>query len=202
MTRRIAQVVAASPPPAKLFMGLILSQHSSLDEVAAGLADRFGPIEAESPVHPFDHTGYYCEEMGPCLKRKFVCFHSLVPADHLADIKCRTNEMEALMGEMRGERLLRRVNVDPGILTLSNVVLATTKNHAHRIYLSQGIFAEVTLIYARRAGWQPLDWTYPDYRAPLALDFFSMARERYHRQIRDLAVTDGSGDLDKQQDRD
>lgn len=193
---------AAPPPHAKLFMGLILSKPCNIDEVFGRLAGRFGPIDAESPMHPFDHTGYYCEEMGPCLKRKFVCFHTLVPADHLAAIKCNTNEMEALIGEMRGERLLRKVNLDPGILTLSNVVLATTKNCSHRIYLSQGIFAEVTLIYSRRAGWQPLEWTYPDYRTPMALDFFSTARERYHSQIRDLADTDGSGDLDKNQDPD
>jgi hypothetical protein len=168
-------------------MGIILSMRCDPDEIAGMLADRFGPIDAESPLHPFDHTGYYCDEMGTGLRRKFVCFQALVTADRLADIKCRTNEMEEMTGERRGERLLRMVNLDPGILTLSNVVLATTKNRSHRIYLSRGIFAEVTLIYSKKTGWQPLDWTYPDYRTPVAIDFFGRARDRYHTGIRDLA---------------
>jgi len=192
---------AARTPLAKLFMGIILSRRCDPDEIAGRLADCFGPIDAESPVHPFDHTGYYCDEMGTGLRRKFVCFHTPVPADHLADIKCRTNEMEEMTGELSGERLLRMINLDPGVLTLSNVVLATTKNRSHRIYLSRGIFAEVTLIYSRKTGWQSLEWTYPDYRTPMALDFFSTARERYHQQIRDLAGADELRELDKNQDR-
>ncbi|MDP2953277.1 MAG: DUF4416 family protein, partial [Chloroflexota bacterium] len=42
----------------------------------------------------------------------------------------------------------------------------TTKDRGHRIYLSEGIYAEVTLVWKRGEGFQPEEWTYPDYRTP------------------------------------
>jgi hypothetical protein len=54
--------------------------------------------------------------------------------------------------------------------------LASTKDHAHRIYLNDGIYAEVTLAY-RRGGWQAFPWTYPDYRRHDFQEFFTRCRE-------------------------
>lgn len=71
----------------------------------------------------------------------------------------------------------RPLNLDPGYLTPAKLVLASTKDHAHRIYLRDGIFAEVTLVY-RKGKWQPLEWTYPDYRRDDYQQFFTRCRER------------------------
>lgn len=173
------------PDPVKLFMGLIISPHMELEDLKKKLEDRFGPIDLESPIHIFDHTDYYAREMGPDLKRCFCSFINLVQPEDLSSIKGITNRMEIEMGKPRGGVICRLVNMDPGILSLSNIILATTKNRAHRIYLSDGIYAEVTLMYSKDKGWQPLDWTYPDYRTPLAMEFFHETRKGYYLQIKD-----------------
>jgi hypothetical protein len=175
----------SEPDPVKLFVGLILSQNIDLKVIKHELIDRFGQIDIESPIHPFDHTDYYVKEMGPNLKRCFLGFINPVSPDNLAEIKLTTNQIEIQKGRIAGERVYRVVNIDPGILSLSNVILATTKSRAHRIYLSKGIYAEITLIYSRTLGWQHLDWTYPDYRTPITFEFFSEMREKHYQQIRD-----------------
>ena len=117
--------------------------------------------------------------MGQGLLRRFVAFETLVSQDLLADIKHKTIEMEnkwAVSGK-------RRINVDPGMLTAERLVLATTKNYTHRIYLGKGIFADLTLIY-HRGGFKPLDWTYPDYKTQWSLDFWKEARKFYLRYLK------------------
>ena len=175
----------SQPSPVKLFTGLILSEDIPIDDLKETLAKHFGRIDLECPVHAFEHTDYYGAEMGPGLRRAFLSFDRLVAPDQLADIKRLTNRMEIQWGRMQGGRIARRVNMDPGLLSLSNLILATTKNRAHRIYLSNGIYAEITLIYSKNQGWQTLDWTYPDYRTPVVMEFFGKMREIYYLQIRD-----------------
>ena len=178
--RRLSQ-----PQPGKLFTGLILSEDILVDDLKKALAGHFGPIDLESPVHAFDHTDYYRAEMGPGLRRGFLSFEHLIAPDQLADIKRFTNRLEIQWGRIQGQRIARRINIDPGLLTLSNLILATTKNRAHRIYLSNGIYAEVTLIYSKTRGWQSLDWTYPDYQTPVVMEFFRKMRDIYYLRIRD-----------------
>jgi hypothetical protein len=185
------------PKPVKLFMGLILAQDMDLEMIKHELISHFGRIDLEGPIHPFDHTDYYIKEMGPDLKRCFLSFINPVSPDHLAKIKLFTNRLEIQKGEIIGERICRVVNIDPGILSLSNVILATTKNRAHRIYLSKGIYAEITLIYSKTKGWQPLSWTYPDYRIPSTFEFFCAMREKYYLQIKDQLRLPCSKNLDK-----
>jgi hypothetical protein len=187
----------STPIPVKLFMGLILAQGFDLKMIKNELISHFGRIDLECPIRPFNHTDYYIKEMGSNLNRCFLSFADPVPPDHLAQIKLLTNRLEIQRGKVAGETICRRVNIDPGILSLSNVILATTKNRAHRIYLSNGIYAEITLIYSKTRGWQPLDWTYPDYRIPSTIDFFCGIREKYYLQIRDQLSLHCSGNLDK-----
>ena len=71
---------------------------------------------------------------------------------------------------------MRPLNLDPGYITPAKLVLASTKDHAHRIYLRDGIYAEVTLSFRGRK-WQPLEWTYPDYRRDDYQRFFTECRE-------------------------
>ena len=166
-----------SPAPAKLFMAIMISAGVEFEKIEGRLAELYGPMDFKSQVFAFDeYSRYYAPEMGIGLVKKFVSFVQPVAQDMLAEIKLRTNALELELGVGEGGILHRRVNLDPGYLTASKLVLATTKDFAHRIYLGQGIFAEITLNYRRGQGWQPHSLTYADYRSPLALEFFAEVR--------------------------
>jgi hypothetical protein len=122
--------------------------------------------------------------MGPGLRKEFLAFHDLVPADSLPDIKLRTNALEEELAQAKQYPEARPLNLDPGALTLGKFLLATTKDQAHRIYLRDGIFAEVTLRF--QAGtFEPWTWTYADYRLPFVRDFLNNAREFYRQQLKE-----------------
>ncbi len=149
----------ASPgafPPAKLVVGVILGPSASVDEVSAVLERTFGPLELVAGPIPFDYTNYYDREMGTPLRRAFVTIAGLWDPSRLAEAKLATNRLED--PEARG----RRFNLDPGLLSLHSLILASTKPHAHRIPLHSGIYAEVTLVF-RDGAFRSLPWTYPDY---------------------------------------
>lgn len=168
--------------PVKLFVGLLSGDRDLLRRARQLLTRRFGPVDLESDIWPFDSTDYYRDQMGPNLQRSFISFAGLVPPDQLADVKLETNALEAEIADqcLRPEAP-RPVNIDPGYLDLTKLVLATTKDRGHRIYLRNGIYAEVTLQYAQGA-WQALPWTYPDYRRPEYHAYFARLRTRYHDQ--------------------
>lgn len=134
--------------------------------------DKIGEVVLRSHTIPFKHTTYYSKEMGDELTRQWCAFSRLVAPDVLADLKLMTNKIE---DRYRNENGSRQVNIDPGVISLSSLVLASTKNYSHRIYLGKGIYAEVTLIYKNHK-FNPLEWTYPDYKENIALEFFSQAR--------------------------
>jgi hypothetical protein len=160
---------------------LLLIAASSRHEAALvwGLREaeaEFGPAAAVSDAFDFTETNYYDAEMGVGLKKQFWVFANPVDPGRLAAIKRQTNFCEAEYAGLKTHTEPRPLNLDPGYLTLAKLVLASTKDHAHRIYLADGIYAEVTLSY-RRGGWQPFDWTYPDYRRPDFQQFFTRCRE-------------------------
>jgi|UniRef100_A0A7C6A8T8 hypothetical protein len=165
------------PPPGCLIIGIIaqpaLNESDVLREVEPFLEKAFGPIQHKSPIIDFDFTDYYEVEMGKNLLRLWLSFANLVSPENLLAIKLQTMEIEKKFRDANGRR---RINLDPGILTLCNLCLATTKNYYHRIYLGKGIYAEVTLVY-RHKNFETLAWTYPDYRTPLALSFFQLVRD-------------------------
>jgi hypothetical protein len=146
------------------------------------LEQTFGPLTLRSVSIPFTQTTYYQHEMGEGLTRVYIAFDPLISMAELATVKHTTNRFEVMWAAHGGQR---RVNLDPGYLDLAKVVLATTKDYAHRLYIGAGMFAEVTLRYQRQ-GFQPWDWTYPDYRVPTTLTFFNQLREQYKVQLRAL----------------
>ena len=177
------------PSTVKLFAGLLGGDPDVLRRARQLLARRWGPVELESDIWPFDQTDYYADEMGPHLQRWFVGFGPLVRPDELAGIKLETNALEAQLGEdCLQPDIPRPVNIDPGYVDLTKLVLATTKDRGHRIYMGHGIYAEVTLQYARSA-WQVLPWTYPDYMRSEYHEFFTRLRARLHEQHRDADRT-------------
>ena len=175
-------IMGSVRPPAqvKLFCALLVAPAISLHEVETGLEQTYGTIVLRTAPLLFTQTTYYEREMGPHLARLYVAFDPLISVATLATVKHTTNRLEALWSTAQGQR---RVNVDPGYLDLAKVVLASTKDHSHRLYIGNGIFAEVTLRYLQHT-FQPWDWTYPDYRVPATLAFFQQLRERYKAQLR------------------
>jgi hypothetical protein len=179
------------PERVKLLCGLILSESISFEEVRATLSAPFGRIDLELEPFPFDFTRYYCAEMGESLRRAILSFANLIDPGDLAEIKILTNRMETQFGEVVSGQLKRRVNIDPGYLETSKLVLASTKNFSHRVYLREGIFGEVTLVF-KSGEFADLEWTYPDYRSARVKDFLLEVRERYLSSLRRAT---GSGSM-------
>jgi hypothetical protein len=142
--------------------------------------EEFGQIVLTSNAFNFTETDYYLATMGSNLKKQFFAFDRLIDPAELAGIKRQTNDWEAEYAALARQAEPRPINLDPGYVTPAKLVLASTKDHAHRIYLRDGIYAEVTLSF--RAGrWQPHEWTYPDYRRADYQAFFTACRDRLMR---------------------
>ncbi len=165
------------PKKTKLIAGLIASDPDCAEKAGAALVKKFGPLDFESAFMDFTATSYYNEELGLGLKKKILSFARLVSPEAMAGVKLTTNRIEKRFSR-QGRRL---VNIDPGYLELSKLVLLTTKNYSHRIYLSKGIYGEITLYY-KKDTFRPLEWTYPDYRTVAYIDIFNKIRSIYKEQ--------------------
>ncbi|OGX32210.1 MAG: hypothetical protein A3G37_00630 [Omnitrophica WOR_2 bacterium RIFCSPLOWO2_12_FULL_46_30] len=159
------------PPAAKLIIGLIYKQNAVKDKVLDILKRRFGEIDFLSRELDFDYTDYYYPELGRPLKRIFLSFKQLLSEDKLSEIKLYTNKLE----ERSSRKQKRQINIDPGFLSSGKLILATTKDYSHRVYLGKGIFAEATLFY-KDAAFRPWPWTYPDYQSKEYADIFNIIR--------------------------
>lgn len=171
----------SEPPLSKLFMSLIAEEEDICYQAMEALKKDFGEIDFVSEKLPFDLTEYYAQEMGKNLFRHFITFAASVSRDSLPGIKLTTNDLEEKFSGPGGNR---RINIDPGYLCQAHVVLATTKGYAHRPYLSKGIYADLTLIY-RNKSFQPMDWTYPDYRQERTIQLFNQIRKRYLENLKE-----------------
>jgi len=158
----------------KLFCAITFANKAIYDEVKAMLEAKFGPVDTLSAEYDFVYTQYYAREMGADLKKRLIGFEQLIRPERLPDIKLETNAIERQFSIDNK----RQVNIDPGYLAEAKVVLATTKNFDHRIYLGKGIYGDVHLRY-RRNKFIINEWTYPDYRDMLVIDFFARLRKKY-----------------------
>jgi hypothetical protein len=163
----------------KLIIGLIAGKESLLKKAVQLLEKSYGSVDFTSEIIPFDKTDYYEQEMGQDLKRRFISFRRLILPDQLILIKRQTNELEFKLSRSRKKRA---INLDPGYLEYGKLVLATTKDHQHRLYLGKGIFGEVTLRYTN-GSFTPWEWTYPDYATPEYITIFQHIRKLYQQQI-------------------
>jgi len=169
------------PKPAKLIMSIIFKEKEILNAVMQELSSIFGQIDFASEILPFNFTDYYCKEMGKPLKRQFISFLKLIPPETLPEIKHETNKVE--LKYSKEEK--RQANIDPGYITAERLVLATGKNFTHRIYLKDGVYADLTLIYQNK-DFRPLSWTYPDYASPGIREIFKQIREKYLSQLKQI----------------
>ena len=171
------------PKPAesvKLVLSAIYSLREVWHQLIFKLEEKFGRIDYASKEMDFDWTDYYYQEMGKPLFRQFLSFEKLISPEQLPEIKLFTNQLE----QEAARQGRRRVNLDPGYLSLDHLVLATGKPCAHRIYLSQGIWADLHLIY-QSGNYQPLPWTYPDYRSSAIISMFNRLRQVLRFQLKE-----------------
>src|SRR5215211_1361523 len=140
--------------------------------------ERFGPIALQSEPFQFVETAYYQSTMGAELRKQFWAFEQLRDPAELAAWKREANDREIEYASLRSHQESRPLNLDPGYITAAKLVLASTKDHAHRIYLSSGIYAEITLFYRHRR-WEHHEWTFPDYRRNDYHEFFSRCRDYF-----------------------
>jgi hypothetical protein len=182
--------VPTSPLPVCRFAGLLASSEEQLAAARFELAQWYGKIDDASDVLPFTFTGYYDEEMGRNLLRQWVRFEALFNPEHLAKCKLETNMAETLLARQFADKPAskpqRPVNIDPGYVHRYKVILATTKDHSHRVYIAEGIFAEVTLHWHQNR-WTPWPWTYADYQTETAQAFFQKARSAYLERLQKVA---------------
>ncbi|TFG38003.1 MAG: DUF4416 family protein [Syntrophobacterales bacterium] len=169
------------PDPVKLVSSIFSRETVLLKEVVRELSGKFGGIDFISEYMPFEYTDYYDKEMGDLLVRRFISFEDLVDPEVLPDVKLYTNKIEKDLSSGRK----RQVNIDPGYLSEGHLLLATGKRYAHRPYLRDGIYADLTLIYRRGAFW-PLEWTYPDYAGESIIKTLGHIRMGYLMRLAEI----------------
>jgi hypothetical protein len=171
--------IKSIPDKAKLVASLIFRDKALCEKVSKTLETQFSEIDFISDVYSFSSfSSYYEEEMGKELDRIFVTFRELISQDLLATIKAKTDLLEHEF--MKAGK--RTINIDPGILSQKSFILATHKDYTHRIYLRDGVYADLTLMYTK-GSFRILPWTYPDYGSPALIELFNSIRERYKMRV-------------------
>jgi hypothetical protein len=170
-----------TPPIPVLRLLAVISRYPEACRWATETASAaWGPVGLASEAFAFGETDYYEATMGAGLTKTFLCFEQLCDPGEVADWKLQTNSWEAEYASLGRHPESRPLNLDPGYLTPAKLVLASTKDHAHRIYLRDGMYAEVTLFFKGKC-WQPHHWTFPDYRRPDYQAFFTQGRDYLRR---------------------
>jgi hypothetical protein len=152
-----------------------------LDDVKTKLVEKYGKIESQIE-YDFDFTDYYSTEMGSKLKKILFVFKDLIDREKLSEIKTYTNTIEdsccidpsSKKTSLQG----RKINLDPGYLSMHNVVLASAKELPHKVYLNNGIFADVVLEFKNKS-FQSSAHTFPDYKTDIVISFLNMVRAKY-----------------------
>jgi hypothetical protein len=172
--------VQHEPVPVKLIFSMITSDNVFFKKIIKSAEHLWGKIDFLSEKLSFHHTDYYYEEMGDNLFRKICSFEKLISPEQLSSVKIQCSGFETDLLDDKGRR---RVNVDPGYLAREKVVLSTFKNFSHRIYLKEGVYGDLTLLY-RDKEFRPLDWTFPDYQSQEMLQVLRVIRDRYTMHLK------------------
>jgi len=173
---------ARAARPVNLICGALSAREDWIAEARRRLERALGAVDLESELWPFDFTDYYAHETGRPLVRRFFSFRDLVGPETLASAKLTTNGLEKVLACELAEAPERPVNLDPGYVALDKLVLATTKDYGHRVYLGDGVYAESTLRW-RDGAFEPWEWTYPDYRTDHYRAFFARVRALYSAKL-------------------
>lgn len=164
------------PQPAMLIAAITSRYESAIDWSIQQAVSQWGKVAISSPLFDFNETSFYEKTMGAGLQKKLVAFEELIDPEQIASAKVISNQWEDQFNQQSDAPEDRPVNIDPGYITQAKLVLATTKNRDHRIYLQQGIFAEITLHF-QSGKWQKSRWTYADYQREDFQEFFTQCRD-------------------------
>jgi len=166
--------------PNKVLLISAICYHPNIDPtVIENALSEIGEIESRTRAFEFDHTHYYEHEMGRHLLKYYCTFKKYIDPSEIAEIKIKTNEIEERFIEDEN----RQINLDPGYIEVPKLILATTKNFSHRVYIGKGIYGDVQLVW--KAGeFQFNPWTYPDYKEKEVVAFFSNARQQYYKELK------------------
>lgn len=171
-------------PPVKFFTAITFNSQAELEDILIKLEDVFSPIENKSSRFQFDKfTTYYQPEMGYPLQKLIISFTRLLSAEELPALKIATNEIEKIY--LKNKK--RMVNIDPGYVCAAKMVLATTKDYDHRIYLGRGIFGDIHYRF-RKGRFQFNEWTYPDYQQEEIRLYFENLRNTYLDQLKTWSI--------------
>ena len=173
---------ARTPDKVLRILAAFSQDEEALDWALQHAEGVWGKTALRSEIFQFVETDYYTASMGSPLLKTFWAFERPANAEELALWKQQTNDWEIDFAQSNAADVTRPLNLDPGYLTLGKLVLASTKDHAHRIYLRNGIYAEVTLGYRNRR-WQHWEWTYPDYRRQDVQSFFEACRDYLRKTL-------------------
>jgi hypothetical protein len=172
-----------NPSSVKLIIGILAANEAALTTAVKAISKSFGVIDLTSDVWAFTQTDYYKDELGPNALRQFVTIEKPIDPGNLAQIKHDTNSLEQQLADSLKLPLPRPVNLDPGFIEPSKLVLASTKNFSHRIYIGNKMFAEVTLMY-EKGRWRHFEYTFPDYRQSCYQNFLTKVRCRLMEQLK------------------
>jgi len=168
--------------PVLYVCGIIAGSDALFEQGKTALQSVFGRIEEESPLVPFDVTGYYGREMGAPLFRQFVSFEGLGRAEDLAEKKILSIRLEEEL-RLKNGSTARVVNLDPGYVSGAALFMATTKDFAHRVPLRDGIYSHLELLFGK-TDVRCLEWTYPDFKTGAYDAFFMEIRRKYFEKIK------------------
>jgi hypothetical protein len=169
-----------NPEPVKYFVALLWVEQETVAEACARMSALWGTIDFEGPDRPFDLTDYYEKEMGAPLFRCLLSFEEVRGPDELAKAKLACIDIERTFAGPAG----RRVNLDIGYLDHNKIVLASVKAAGQKIYLSEGIYADLVARYAH-GRYQSFEWTFPDFKDGRYDPELATLRERYLSQMRE-----------------
>ena len=173
---------------AVLIIAAMYNNKESFEYALKALKKHFGNIFTTSDEFIFSHSHYYKEEMGENLIKRFIVFETPIKREFLVNVKKKTDKIEKKLLSKNGER---SINLDPGILTLENFILATNKNFTHRILLGKSVFADLTLIYQKKKGFTSLPWTYADYSSDETKMFLESMRKSFYNKLLETSPFNG-----------
>ncbi len=150
-----------------LLFAIMYSKKEILDKTTHILEEKFGEIKTKSEEYDFNFTDYYEGEFGTNLKKIFIIFEKPIEKQDLITIRERTGEIEQELSKNNK----RSVNIDPGHISRSELILATKKGKNWKEPLSNEIYAHKLLEFKDN---EVISFyhTFTDYKLKQNIEFF------------------------------